>query len=593
MTNQFYIQKSFLTNSVNSISEKLRTFKLLLLLAIFFFATSGEAQTITGVSINPTELCGGVRTTLTFTVTNGVGAANHFTKTSQYLLYYTRGGAYVKIDQFTFPRPPADIDGASATVTKSLLVPTTFKTGIHYKLSVGSTGPNFNGSAGQNASPEFTISNPKAKMDKRYPISQCGGGSDGEIIIDTANALGIQPFQISSNGIVNATSKNYLFNNLVPGNYHIVSHDAIGCLVYDSTIIIGTASTMSVYASHVGQVSSCKANDGTISTSIIGGIEPIQVSLDGVNYQPKGKYVINNLKADTPYIITVRDFRGCTASSQPIIVKGPSPMIVSTSNYIGESACGVSDGAIFAKAGGGAITPVRYNLNETSPGHLSRPYQSSNYFNNLPAGTYLLGVSDSRGCTGSVTVVVPKNPPVIASSYDVKRVTTCGGTDGTIIGRGIGGSAPFSYSLSGPVNISFQSSNTLKNLPVGTYIETVRDSRNCEATNSIVVSGPACSERTYTTQRQAQSALNISGDQPLNVVVMQNPSSSRFRLNVQSGSNENISIFVADIYGKIVYRSTGSSNRIYQFGEDFPSGIYVVQLLQGKNLQNLKLVKTK
>ena len=43
--------------------------------------------------------------------------------------------------------------------------------------------------------------------------------------------------------------------------------------------------------------------------------------------------------------------------------------------------------------------------------------------------------------------------------------------------------------------------------------------------------------------------------------------------------------------GKKVYQTTGSGNRQYTFGQEFKSGIYIVQVIQGKQIQTLKLVK--
>jgi hypothetical protein len=553
---------------------------------LFLFSFQINAQTITGITATKAQFCVGTPATFSFKVTNGIGSANHFTSSTNYILYYSNGGGFIQVLNFTSTVAPVG-DGGTATISKTVTIPTTFPTGNKYRISVGSTNPNIDGSTGANASGAFTVSNPKARMDKRYPVSQCGGGADGEIIIDTANSKGIQPFQISSNGINNTTSQRYLFNNLVPGNYHIIAKDAAGCTAFDSTIVISNAVPMVVSTSHIGDVSSCGGNDGTLTTKIVGGIEPIQVSLDDLNYQTKGNYVINNLKSDTPYIITVKDFRGCKASSSPIVLKSPSPIIVGTNNIIGESACGTSDGVIYAKAGGGVLNPVLYNLNAVPPGNLSKPYQSSNLFNNLPTGNYVIGVLDSKGCTGSVSVTVPKNPPITAAYYNINKVTTCNGTDGSIIGRGIGGAAPFQYSLSGPVNIPFQNSNYFTNLPVGTYTETVKDSRNCEATTTLVVSGPFCPS-----PRESNSSLSHKIANPsLSVQVMPNPTSSQFTLLLRSLSKNKISLIVSDMYGNIVYNNTGSGNHSYSFGNGFPSGIYVVKILQGKQVQTIKLIK--
>lgn len=583
--------KLYSTENIIKCHSGIYAVRILLIAFISLFTYQSNAQTITGVTSTKAKFCVGTSATILFKVTNGAGSVNHFTTSTKYILYYSNGGSFKQAVTFTLPIAPVNVDGASRNMSYSVTIPLTFITGTAYRISIGSTSPNIDGSTGSNASGYFTISNPKARMDKRYPVSQCGNGADGEIIIDTALSKGVQPFKISSNGIVNTTSKKYLFNNLVPGNYHVIATDAAGCTAFDSTIVISSAVPMVVSTSHIGEVSSCGGNDGNLTTRIIGGIEPIQVSLDGINYQSPGNYVINNLKSDTNYRVTVKDFRGCTAISSPIILKGPSPIVVGTNNVVGESVCGISDGSISVKVKSGAVTPVMYNLNATPPGSLSRPNQSSNFFNNLPAGEYIVGVYDNKGCSGSVSVTVPKNPALSASYYNINKVKTCNGTEGSITARAIGGSSPFMYSLSGPVNYSFQGSNSFLNLPVGTYTETVKDSRNCEATTTIEISGPSCSGREANLSDQSQSLSGKMRENVLKVWVLQNPTPSGFTLNLQSLNNDKVSIMVSDMYGKIVYKNIGSSNKTYSFGNDLLSGIYFVQVSQGSQKQTLKLVK--
>ena len=64
-------------------------------------------------------------------------------------------------------------------------------------------------------------------------------------------------------------------------------------------------------------------------------------------------------------------------------------------------------------------------------------------------------------------------------------------------------------------------------------------------------------------------------------------------LNVQSSSKEKVEIIVADVYGKKVYQASGFGNSQYSFGKELISGIYFVQVIQGKNIKTLKLIKGK
>ena len=84
----------------------------------------------------------------------------------------------------------------------------------------------------------------------------------------------------------------------------------------------------------------------------------------------------------------------------------------------------------------------------------------------------------------------------------------------------------------------------------------------------------------------AATALNA-----LKLQALPNPTRTNFTLNLQGGSQENAQIVVTDMLGKKVYQTTGSSNRQYTFGQELKSGVYIVQVMQGKQTQTLKLVK--
>lgn len=72
--------------------------------------------------------------------------------------------------------------------------------------------------------------------------------------------------------------------------------------------------------------------------------------------------------------------------------------------------------------------------------------------------------------------------------------------------------------------------------------------------------------------------------------VWPNPSGSYFNLQ-PSFSNETIQLRVFDVNGRLVYTANGASNKIYRIGENLKPGIYMVEVLQGKNRTVQKLIK--
>jgi hypothetical protein len=76
------------------------------------------------------------------------------------------------------------------------------------------------------------------------------------------------------------------------------------------------------------------------------------------------------------------------------------------------------------------------------------------------------------------------------------------------------------------------------------------------------------------------------------VTVSPNPSATDFRLNVQSNSNEPISILVKDAVGRVIATYTkGNKNSPSVIGSSFKKGSYYAEIIQGKNRKTVKLIK--
>lgn len=104
----------------------------------------------------------------------------------------------------------------------------------------------------------------------------------------------------------------------------------------------------------------------------------------------------------------------------------------------------------------------------------------------------------------------------------------------------------------------------------------------------------AVKEDTAATIKPAVSAAvsaPVTAASTLMLNAFPNPSPSAFNLTVQGGSADRVSIVVYTFDGKLVYQTTGTSNSRYSFGNNFAPGIYVLKVIQGTNVQTLKIVK--
>jgi hypothetical protein len=79
---------------------------------------------------------------------------------------------------------------------------------------------------------------------------------------------------------------------------------------------------------------------------------------------------------------------------------------------------------------------------------------------------------------------------------------------------------------------------------------------------------------------------------PFKVKASPNPTEHSFTLNVQSQNLvDKVEIKVYDIAGRQVHAITGGTNRNYLFGENFKTGVYIVEIRQGDKRSTIKLIK--
>ncbi|MBL0097346.1 MAG: hypothetical protein IPP46_13345 [Bacteroidetes bacterium] len=169
---------------------------------------------------------------------------------------------------------------------------------------------------------------------------------------------GIAPLQYSLNGTVFQASTS--FTLVAAGTYPLTVRDANQCM---RTLNVTVANQAGPNISTSSTLSSCFANDGTITATGAGGTGALQYSKNGVTYQSSP--VFTNL-APGPYTITVKDTKNCLNTTNIIVGRVPGPIISVTSS---PSICG--DTIIVGQTGGMSV--YQYNINND-------PYQNSNEF---------------------------------------------------------------------------------------------------------------------------------------------------------------------------------------------------------------------
>lgn len=136
---------------------------------------------------------------------------------------------------------------------------------------------------------------------------------------------------------------------------------------------------------------------------------------------------------------------------------------------------GFSDGSLLAEPFAG-LPPYQYqwSTGATSPS-----------INNLPAGTYVLTVTDAKNCVAVKTISL-EAPPELTLELSVEEVSCFGAADGRISYVPGGGTPGYTLSWEGGT----PDGNTIEGLAAGTYQLLLEDSEACELELAVSVGQP-------------------------------------------------------------------------------------------------------
>jgi len=344
-----------------------------------------------------------------------------------------------------------------------------------------------------------TVSSVAGPTVAAIPIAASCNNNNGALIVNGGG--GTAPYTYSING-VNFQSSNQ-FNNLLAGYYSVVIKDANGCT---NTTALAVGNLLAPAQTLSATAATCQSANGTITSTASAGTSPYQYSINGINYQVSN--VFTALASGT-YTVYVKDFNGCITTKN-ILVQSPN-VPQSLTATITNASCGNSNGSLIAAATGG-IAPLQYSVN-------GGPFQVATSFAGLIAGNYTLTVRDANLCTKVYNAVVANlaGPNIVSTNT---TLSSCFANDGTISTVAAGGTGALTYSKNGVV---FQAGSVFTNLAPGPYTITVKDSKNCLTTSSVVVGtvpGPTIA---------ATNSHSICGD---TIIVSQTGGLATYQYNV-------------------------------------------------------------
>ena len=247
--------------------------------------------------------------------------------------------------------------------------------------------------------------------------------------------------------------------------------DPNAVLIKEDTITINKTSSLNA-TSTVTNLNCTTGSAGSITVTVPpnSGVPPYQYSINGGPLQ--GSNSFTGLAAGT-YTVFATDINGCS-STLNITVNRAGNLGVGFS-LTNSSCSGVNNGSINILPPS-VYTPIQYSLN-------GGPTLTSNIFNNLPAGTYTIDVTDAIGCTGSTTVTLTQGAGITAT-FTTTPTSCSGANNGTITVTPAGGNLPYQYSLNGG---PLQSSNVFNGLAAGAYTIRVVDVNGCNTSLSVTI----------------------------------------------------------------------------------------------------------
>jgi len=357
----------------------------------------------------------------------------------------------------------------------------------------------------------------------------CFGNADGSIQITPSG--GTSPYTFSwtatNSGTIPAsqnTSQN--LSGLSPGTYTVTVTDNNTCTFSDSYTItepaaINLAATVSTFNSGTGtpiNISCNGASDGFINLTPSGGTTPYRFQWTATNggVIPSGQVNDQNLSGlvKGTYSVVVSDANNCSISStdyileEPRLLSGSAAVVQNNQCFSGTLGIiettidntGSVDGVNYTYTISGANLPTGYTTVETTTA-LTQQFQ------NLPAGTFTVTVTDANGCaftTTPQTISQPSTPITISetiSDFNGFNISCFGQTDASITlsvtgGTPGSGASSYTYQWTSPsgatVPAGQATTNSLSGIGSGVYEVIITDGTGvCSITQTYTITEPA------------------------------------------------------------------------------------------------------
>ncbi len=363
--------------------------------------------------------------------------------------------------QFTVVFPDPDGAGSGAIQITNLTSLTALQIGQSQLNSPPqSTTQDYVFFAPQN-SPSYALFNIPANTNIDLFTFQIVGGCTG-----TINLYDNYTDPLNANVSINADNN---FKTLGGGNTNLYCYNTTAMVPCSNCALSNVTTTQT-------NVSCFGGSNGTATATATGGVAPYTYAWP-VSAASQTTATAGNLAAGT-YVVTVTDALTCTGTASVTITQPATALTASISASTNVLCFGGTTGSA-------TVTPAGGTPGYTYLWPVSAASQTTAIAANLAAGTYVVTVSDTKGCTATASATITQPAAALAASISTKTDVFCfGGTTGSATVAAVGGTPAYTYAW--PMSAGSQTTAMATNLAAGIYVVTVSDANACTATATAI-----------------------------------------------------------------------------------------------------------
>lgn len=311
--------------------------------------------------------------------------------------------------------------------------------------------------------------------------ASCSYRQDGAISVGGSG--GTAPYSFTWSDGNGWTSTRTTVDHLLYGHYALRIKDAKGC-VSDTTFALIFTDTLKANIIKTDIVCNGQQN-GTADVQLTTNGNSFQYAWSGPNAYSASTSKVTSLKNGV-YNLKVTDVAsGCTATAQTQIIM-PTVVAVQISAIKNALCSGAATGEVGTQSSGGR-TPYSYNW--SGPNSY---FASAANINNAAAGTYIVTLTDSSGCSKSDTGMVEEPTPWTVSQQ-ITNIKCAGYPIGAIDITVGGNTPPYVYSWS-----TGAKTQDIDSLTAGVYTVYITDSNACTVSRTYSITTPQVLDLSYT-----------------------------------------------------------------------------------------------